>query len=62
MQLILSITGRDLEKFSSIVARLKLPKELAAKFLLIAAVEALEIEERFFWPLELEQVRGTISV
>jgi hypothetical protein len=53
-----SLRRRDpelFERFTALAARLDLEPDLCARYLLKAAVEALEDEETFVWPLYLTQ-------
>lgn len=60
MQLTITLDKEEQAHFRALAARLDMPPELAGKYLLKAAVAALETEHQFLWPLYLTQA-GTVA-
>lgn len=55
MQLTITLDKTEAAHFRALAARLDMEPELAGKYLVKAAVEALESETEFLWPLHLSQ-------
>jgi hypothetical protein len=61
MQLTIQLDKDQHAHLRALAARLDMPPQLAAAYLLNAAVEALEGEAHFLWPLYLTQVGGATA-